>query len=686
MALDFTTSLIKLNNQYTIVGNVVDVDVTIVPKKGELYFMPETDGERTCKIGDGNTQLQHLPVIGVSKLSLEDTSEAENISLEYNGRYKLNVGNKNIVFKMPPSINPNEFTDTFQAADYTSGLKIATGNHTRDLYVPTGTSATTVALGNHTHTIAASATDGIFNLTGTAGTNSVTYKVEPYASTTATKTWINTSTNTGKFYLGSNANPSQTTRLNWNGYLYATKFAGPLEGNASSASKLAFIKKLDTADNLDTLTTPGLYWWGNGTSAPTANGTKTLPFTNASVVEVSPIMNTDGTQYGVTQKMWRYGASGYVAQRTIYGDNVLDWFTFETKGHSHDVSIATSTATNELTLSHGSKYALTVGGQSFVFTMPSSGNTDYKTSSYKKNSSKIFLIGASSQSSSSTTGTQTYSNEYVYINTDNCLYSNGTKVSVEGHTHDYVPKNTAITAATKCKITYNANGLVTAGADLAAADIPGLPASKITSGTFSVSRGGTGATTFTSGAALIGNGTGAITTRSITNNTTATAVTTSTNLITANTLYYGLPTINGAHNYTSSTNIYAPTSAGTSGSILKSNGSGAAPTWLDQEQLTKNVLTGLFNSAVKSSTSSFQVIASSVTTAYTNLTFTMKGIVLGATAAPSDTAGILAFDKVTIANGLDGVCKFTFRVKKRSSTSTAYETNIELPIISIPLS
>lgn len=53
-----------------------------------------------------------------------------------------------------------------------------------------------------------------------------------------------------------------------------------------------------------------------------------------------------------------------------------------------------------------------------------------------------------------------------------------------------------------------------------------------------IANGGTGANTFTSGAAIIGNGTSAFTTRSITNNTTATAVTASTNLITANTLYY----------------------------------------------------------------------------------------------------------------------------------------------------
>ena len=45
-----------------------------------------------------------------------------------------------------------------------------------------------------------------------------------------------------------------------------------------------------------------------------------------------------------------------------------------------------------------------------------------------------------------------------------------------------------ITGATKCKITYNGQGIVTSGADLSASDIPNLPASKITSGTFGTDR------------------------------------------------------------------------------------------------------------------------------------------------------------------------------------------------------
>lgn len=61
-------------------------------------------------------------------------------------------------------------------------------------------------------------------------------------------------------------------------------------------------------------------------------------------------------------------------------------------------------------------------------------------------------------------------------------------------------------------------------------------ASDITSGTLSVSRGGTGATAFTSGAVLIGNGTGAVSTRNITSSATKD----STSLITSGGVYSAL--------------------------------------------------------------------------------------------------------------------------------------------------
>lgn len=93
-----------------------------------------------------------------------------------------------------------------------------------------------------------------------------------------------------------------------------------------------------------------------------------------------------------------------------------------------------------------------------------------------------------------------------------------------------------------------------------------------------VAHGGTGTDTLTSGEALIGNGTDAVTTRTITNNTTATVAATTDNLITNKTLYYATASINNARQ-TSDVSIYAPITAGTANQILVSAGGTLAPTW-----------------------------------------------------------------------------------------------------------
>jgi hypothetical protein len=59
-------------------------------------------------------------------------------------------------------------------------------------------------------------------------------------------------------------------------------------------------------------------------------------------------------------------------------------------------------------------------------------------------SSKIYLVGATAQ----TANPQTYSHDTAYVGTDGCVYSNGTKTSVEGHTHTgYEPAVSAGTTA-----------------------------------------------------------------------------------------------------------------------------------------------------------------------------------------------------------------------------------------------
>lgn len=138
-------------------------------------------------------------------------------------------------------------------------------------------------------------------------------------------------------------------------------------------------------------------------------------------------------------------------------------------------------------------------------------------------SNKLFLIGAKSQDDNP----QTYSNANIFIDASGNLVVNGGKFSGTATQADSATKLT--TART---IRTNLGSTSTASFDGTASITPGV------TGTLPVANGGTGAATFTSGQALIGNGTGAVTTRAITNNTSKTAVTASTNLVTANTLYY----------------------------------------------------------------------------------------------------------------------------------------------------
>lgn len=79
---------------------------------------------------------------------------------------------------------------------------------------------------------------------------------------------------------------------------------------------------------------------------------------------------------------------------------------------------------------------------------------------------------------------------------------------------------------------------------------------------------------------------GAAISKGVKDNISAAALSSSgTNLVTERTVYYGLPTINNAHNYNSSTTIYAPTTGGTAGYILKANGVNSTPTWVSADSV-----------------------------------------------------------------------------------------------------
>lgn len=88
--------------------------------------------------------------------------------------------------------------------------------------------------------------------------------------------------------------------------------------------------------------------------------------------------------------------------------------------HTHTLSIATSSATNQITLSHGTRYQLTAGGSTYVFTMPSQSVPSYAT--YLKvtsnnTSANRYLVASSTYSSSTSATAYVYSNIYLNHNT-----------------------------------------------------------------------------------------------------------------------------------------------------------------------------------------------------------------------------------------------------------------------------
>lgn len=81
---------------------------------------------------------------------------------------------------------------------------------------------------------------------------------------------------------------------------------------------------------------------------------------------------------------------------------------------------------------------ITVNGSATSFDGSSAKTVSINTGQITSgaSNSKLYIVGATSQSSSPITS---YSNSKCFIGTDGCLYSNSTKVSIEGHTHNYAP-------------------------------------------------------------------------------------------------------------------------------------------------------------------------------------------------------------------------------------------------------
>ena len=280
-------------------------------------------------------------------------------------------------------------------------------------------------------------------------------------------------TDDGKFYIDTKtgsltgSNPTGTrVALNAN---YASKLLfGEITQSSSSTLKVS------TINNLSSLIHGTIVVLKNNGSNTAANanlninnlGSKPI-YVNGNPITANTwranemaILFYDANSYSGTTGVWSlipgvtYIHPQYTARTGVPTANQTPAFggtfsvnqiTSDSTGH---VTAATSrTITIPSTLSNGTgtagliKTSSTVTSNSGYTACPvidgvpyyKDTNTDTKnTTGSTDTSSKIFLIGATSQAANP----QTYSHDTAYVGTDGCLYSNSTKVSVDGHTHD----------------------------------------------------------------------------------------------------------------------------------------------------------------------------------------------------------------------------------------------------------
>ena len=147
------------------------------------------------------------------------------------------------------------------------------------------------------------------------------------------------------------------------------------------------------------------------------------------------------------------------------GGNVFGATTFHrgiTANVTGNLTGNADTATNASKVNNHTVNTDVPSGAVFTDTLNTAGSTD--------SSSKLFLIGATSQTDSS----QTYSQDTAYVGTDGCLYSNSTKVLTSHQTI----KQDGVTGAT-----VNRYGECTVGSTTAAKTV------SVTTGTFSLEAG-----------------------------------------------------------------------------------------------------------------------------------------------------------------------------------------------------
>ena len=131
--------------------------------------------------------------------------------------------------------------------------------------------------------------------------------------------------------------------------------------------------------------------------------------------------------------------------------------------HNHTTSIATSTDTNQITLAFGTKYSISAGGTSYVFTMPANPNTNttYSFATGDANGQiKVTPSGGSAQNVS-------------VKGLGSAAYTESSAYATSGHTHTLSVETS--NDASQITLTHNTKFKISAGGSSYVFTTPSLP-------------------------------------------------------------------------------------------------------------------------------------------------------------------------------------------------------------------
>ena len=216
---------------------------------------------------------------------------------------------------------------------------------------------------------------------------------------------VNLSVNVGEsktitFHSGGTYNPEDIV-FDVSGKAGSTTIAAGASGDTNQLTLSASTKyKLTSAGSTFVFTTPPDHTYNfSGVSFTSTNSTASEKNANNLIGNGTYYYSTNGpaTSLGAAADGGLYVQSynsswvGQIAQDYrngrlfVRGKNNGTWSDWKrvanydeiaTSGHTHSTSIATSTADSRITLAFGTKYAISAGGTSYVFTMPKNPNTD----------------------------------------------------------------------------------------------------------------------------------------------------------------------------------------------------------------------------------------------------------------------------------------------------------------------